>query len=156
LTHAEAAVEATGDRGHPSLARMAIAVLSLVGIVLSLYLTLFKLGYFGILQCSIGGCETVQASEWADFLGLPVAAWGIGAYATLLALALVGVQPRFARERWISLAIFGVSAVGVAFSAWLTYLEAFVIRAWCQWCVISAVLITLIFILSIPALRRDR
>jgi uncharacterized membrane protein len=140
----------------PPLARMAIAVLALVGLLIAAYLTLFKLGYLGAIQCSVGGCETVQASRWARFLGLPVAAWGVGAYLLLLALALLGVQPRFARERWVALALFGLSAVGVVFSAWLTYLEAFVIHAWCQWCVVSAVLITLIFLLSIPGLRQAR
>jgi uncharacterized membrane protein len=46
------------------------------------------------------------------------------------------------------------SGVGVTFSAYLTYVEAFVINAWCQWCVISAVLITLIFLASIPEVGR--
>ena len=69
---------------------------------------------------------------------------------------MLGIQPRFARERWVALALFGVSAVGVAFSGYLTYLEAFVIHAWCQWCVISAILVTLIFLLSIPGLRQAR
>ena len=80
----------------------------------------------------------------------------MGAYLVLLAVALAGVQPRWAHARWVPLVLFGVSAVGVAFSAYLTYLEAFVIHAWCQWCVISAILVTLIFLLSLPGLRRAR
>jgi uncharacterized membrane protein len=44
----------------------------------------------------------------------------------------------------------------VAFSAYLTYLEAFVIHAWCQYCVISAILITLIFFASLPEVARIR
>jgi uncharacterized membrane protein len=141
-------------RPHP--ARMAIALLALVGLLVALYLSLFKLGYLGAIQCSIGGCEKVQASQWALFLGQPVALWGVGAYAAILVLALVGVQPRFAGARWVALTLFGFSAVGVVFSAYLTYLEAFVIHAWCQWCVVSAILITLIFLLSIPGLRQAR
>ncbi len=140
----------------PQPARMAIAVLALLGLLIAAYLTLFKLGYMGAIQCSIGGCETVQSSRWAYFLGLPVAAWGVGAYTAILALALLGVQPRFAAARWIALALFAASGVGVVFSAYLTYLEAFVIHAWCQWCVVSAILITLIFLLSIPGLRQAR
>lgn len=140
----------------PALARMAIAVLALVGLLVASYLTLYKLGYLGAIQCSIGGCETVQSSRFAYFLGLPVAAWGIGAYLAILALALLGVQPRFAGARWPALALFLLSGVGVVFSAYLTYLEAFVIHAWCQWCVVSAILITLIFLLSIPGLRQAR
>lgn len=135
---------------------MGIAVLSLVGLLISGYLTLYKLGYLGAIQCGTGGCETVQTSEYAVFLGMPVAAWGVGAYALLLALALAGLQPRWVGDRRIALAIFGTAAVGVAFSGWLTYLEAVVILAWCRWCVASAIVITLIFLLSIPGLRAAR
>lgn len=140
----------------PPVTRMAIAVLALLGLFVSLYLSMFKWGMMGAIQCSIGGCQTVQNSPWSMFLGQPVAVWGLGAYLTLLALALAGLQPRFVNERWVALAIFGISAVGVLFSAWLTYLEAAVIHAWCQWCVISAILITLIFFLSVPGLKRAR
>jgi len=140
----------------PPLSRMAIALLALAGLLISSYLTMYKVGLLGAIQCSIGSCEKVQTSRWSYFLGLPVSAWGLGAYVTILTLAMLGVQPRFARERWVALALFGLSAVGVAFSAYLTYLEAFVIHAWCQWCVISAILITLIFLLSLPGLRQAR
>lgn len=136
--------------------RMAIAVLALVGLLISGYLAIYKLGFLGAIQCSTGGCETVQTSQYADFLGMPVALWGVGAYAILLLLAMVGLQPDRWDDRRIALGIFGMAAVGVAFSAWLTYLEAMVIHAWCQWCVISAILITLIFLLSLPGLRAAR
>ena len=140
----------------PPVTRMAIAVLSLVGLMVSTYLSMYKLGYLGEIQCTIGGCETVQTSVYADLLGLPVSVWGMGAYITLLALAMAGLQPRWQGARWVALGLFGVSAVGVAFSGYLTYLEAFVIHAWCQWCVVSAILVTLIFLLSIPGLRQAR
>lgn len=140
----------------PPVTRMAIAVLALLGLMLSMYLSMYKLGYLGVIQCSIGSCEKVQSSRFSYFLGQPVSVWGVGAYITLLVIAVLGIQPRFARERWVALALFGVSAVGVAFSGYLTYLEAFVIHAWCQWCVISAILVTLIFLLSIPGLRQAR
>ena len=140
----------------PPATRMAIAVLALIGLLVSTYLSMYKLGFLGVIQCTIGGCEKVQTSRFADFLGLPVSLWGVGAYITLLVLAMLGVQPRFQRERWVALALLGVSGVGVAFSGYLTYLEAFVIHAWCQWCVISAILVTLIFLLSIPGLRQAR
>ncbi|HYW09961.1 MAG TPA: vitamin K epoxide reductase family protein [Longimicrobium sp.] len=154
--HAEYADD--GDVGFaPPLTRMAIAVLSLVGIFVALYLSMYKWGVLGGgIQCSIGGCDTVQNSPWSYFLGQPVAVWGLFAYATLLAVAVVGLQPRFVNARWVALALFGISAVGVLFSGYLTYLEAAVIHAWCMYCVISAILITLIFLLSIPGLRGAR
>jgi uncharacterized membrane protein len=140
----------------PPLASMGIALLSLLGLLVSSYLAMFKLGYLGAIQCSVGGCQTVQMSEYAMLLGAPVALWGVGAYLLLLALALLAIQPSWSGDRRLAYAIFGFSAFGVLFSAYLTYLEAFVIHAWCQWCVVSAILITLIFLLSIPGLRQNR
>lgn len=140
----------------PPVARMAIAVLALVGLLVAAYLSMYKLGMVGIIQCEIGGCEKVQTSRYSYFLGLPVAYYGVAAYVAILAVAMLGVQPRFVRARWVALALFAMSAAGVLFSAYLTYLEAAVIHAWCQWCVISAVLITLIFLLSLPGLRNAR
>ena len=148
--------EVDGEEVSPPLSRMALAVLALVGLLVASYLSLYKLGYLGVIQCSTGGCEKVQASKYAYFLGLPVAVWGVGAYLAIFVVALLGIQPRWARERWVALALFGMTAVGVAFTAYLTYLEAFVIGAWCQWCVVSAAIITLVFLLSIPGLKHAR
>ncbi|HET7233578.1 MAG TPA: vitamin K epoxide reductase family protein [Longimicrobium sp.] len=140
----------------PPLARMAIAVLAVIGLLVSGYLSLYKLGVIGGLTCQVGSCEQVQASPWAVMLGVPVSLWGAGAYLTLLVVALLGLKRRYVDERWVALVLFGVSAAGVAFSGYLTYIEAFVIEMWCQWCVTSAVIITLIFLLSIPGLNRAR
>jgi len=140
----------------PPLSRMAIAVLSLLGVFDAAYLGMYKLGMIGGLTCSVGSCEQVQNSPQSALFGIPVAVLGLGAYLVLLALALVGVQPRFAADRRIALAITAVSGVGMLFSAYLTYVEARVIYMWCMYCVISAILITLIFLLSLPGLRQPR
>ncbi len=133
--------------------RMAVAFLSTVGIFVALYLTLYKVGVIGELTCSIGSCETVNTSRWATLFGLPVAAWGLGAYTGLLALAIVGLQPAFAESRAVSWGLVALSGFSVAFSAWLTYLELFVIHAICMWCVISATIMVLILIASLIDLR---
>ena len=140
----------------PPVSRMAIAVLALIGILDAAYLSAYKLGFIGGLTCTVGSCEQVQNSPQSALLGIPVSVLGLGAYVALLALAIAGVQPRFVRDRRIALAITAISAVGVLFSAYLTYVEARVIYMWCQYCVISAILITLIFLLSLPGLRRAR
>jgi len=145
-----------GDYADPPMTRMAIAVLALIGILVASYLSLYKLGFIGGLTCTVGSCEQVQASPWAVFLGLPVSIWGLGAYVTMLAVAIIGLQPRFVNARWVAVALTALSAVGVAFSAYLTYIEAFVIEMWCQYCVISAIIVTVIFFLSLPGLRRAR
>ncbi|HTD83689.1 MAG TPA: vitamin K epoxide reductase family protein [Gemmatimonadaceae bacterium] len=133
--------------------RMIVAALALAGIFISLYLTLYKLGVIGELSCSIGSCETVNTSKWSRFLGLPVAAWGLLFYLDVFAIALIGTFQRFEDERIISIVLVAEAAVGVLFSAWLTYLELGVIHAICIWCVTSAVVVTLIFLVSVADLR---
>ena len=128
---------------------MIVAALALAGIFISLYLTLYKIGVIGELSCSIGSCETVNTSKWSRFLGLPVAAWGLLFYLDVFAVALIGTLPRFENERLISLVLLVEAAIGVLFSAWLTYLELAVIHAICIWCVTSACIVVAILLVSI-------
>ena len=132
---------------------MIIAALALGGIFIAIYLTLYKLGVIGQLSCSVGSCETVNTSRWAVFLGFPVAAWGVFFYLDVFVVALVGTLARLENAPFISWFLAVWSAVGVVFSGWLTYLELAVIHAICIWCVVSAVLVTAIFVLSIADLR---
>jgi uncharacterized membrane protein len=135
---------------------MVMAIISLVGLMIGTYLTLYKYGVIGALSCSVGSCERVQTSKWADFLGLPVATWGIGFYASVIALAFAGIQERFAESRGLALALLVLTGWGVVFSSWLTYLEWRVINAWCQWCVVSAVLVAVLFVLALLDWRDRR
>ena len=132
---------------------MIVAALALAGIFISLYLTLYKLGIIGELSCSIGSCETVNTSKWSRFLGLPVAAWGLLFYLDVFAVAVLSTFPRFEDERAFSIVLVAESVVGVLFSAWLTYLELGVIHAICIWCITSAVIVTIILIVSLMDLR---
>ncbi len=132
---------------------MIVAALALAGIFIGIYLTLFKLGIIGELSCSVGSCETVNTSRWAVFLGFPVAAWGVFFYVAVFVLALVGTTALFEESPVISWLLAGWSTVGLLFSGWLTYLELAVIHAICIWCVISAILVTAIFVLSVADLR---
>ena len=132
---------------------MLVALLALAGLFVALYLTLYKAGFIGQLTCSIGSCETVNTSQWSTLLGLPVAAWGLGFYIVALAVAMAGTTDRWVDERSVSVALAALSGWGVLFSLWLTYLELFVIHAICMWCVISAIIVTIIFIVSVLDLR---
>ncbi|HMJ17519.1 MAG TPA: vitamin K epoxide reductase family protein [Gemmatimonadaceae bacterium] len=136
--------------------RMIVAALALAGILISTYLTLYKLGVIGELTCSIGSCETVNTSRWSVFLGIPVAAWGLVFYMDVFVIALVGTMPRFENEPFISVVLVAQAMVGVIFSAWLTYLELGVIHAICIWCVTSAVIVAAISLVSIADLREIR
>jgi uncharacterized membrane protein len=153
----EPVVETAGDGGGaPPTNRMVVAVLGLVGLFVALFLWAHNAGLTGPIQCGIGDCATVQSSEYARIGPIPVSAIGVVGYAALIALALVGLQPAHRASRLVGTMLLAGSGLGVAFSAWLTYLEAFVIHAWCQYCVISAIMITLIFLASLPELGRVR
>ncbi len=138
----------------PAMNLMAVSVLSLVGLLISLYLLAHSLGLTGPVMCGIGDCEAVQTSPYSYIGPIPISGIGAVGYVVLLVLAFLGLRPRFARSRVVTLLLLGGSLFGVAVSAYLTYLEAFVIHAWCQWCVGSAVIITVIFILLLPEIRK--
>ena len=137
--------------------RMGVAAVALIGVFVATYLLLYKLGLIGTLVCGIGGgCETVQASRFAYFLGIPVAAWGVAGYLGILLVALAGTNPRFAGERWVSWGLLILTGVAFVFSLYLSALEEWVIRAWCRWCIVSAVLASAAFLLALPEIRRLR
>ena len=132
---------------------MIVAALALAGIFLALYLLLYKLGMIGALTCSVGSCETVNTSKWARFLGLPVAGWGVAWYLATFVVAMAGTRERFAESRSMSLILLLMTGSGLVFSAYLTYLELFVINAICQWCVVSAILVLVMFVLTLLDFR---
>ena len=136
--------------------RMILALLSLIGVLVSAYMSAYKLELFGTILCGTGGCETVQNSPWAVFLGVPVPFIGFFGYGALFVLSLLALQPRFATNRGVAMLLLAGATVGLLFSAYLSYLEFAVIHAWCRWCIGSAVIATLIFLAALPELRRMR
>lgn len=137
--------------------RMGVAALALIGVFVSTYLLLYKLGYIGTIACGVGGgCETVQASAYAMLFGVPIAAWGVAGYTAILLVALAGTQPAFADARWVSAALLLLTGGAFLFSIYLSALEEWVIRAWCRWCIASAVIATGAFLLALPEARRLR
>jgi uncharacterized membrane protein len=123
---------------------MVSATLALVGLLVSLYLWLWKIGVLGALACGDGACERVQLSPYAQIAGIPVAFLGVVGYLAILAASLAGLQERFVNRRWPTDAIVVLASGGVLFTGYLTYLEAAVIHAWCRWCLVSAGIIVAI------------
>ncbi len=132
---------------------MVIATLSLIGFFVALYLWFWKIGFIGSIACGSGGCETVQLSQYAEFLGLPVASYGVGGYLMLFGVSLLGLQPNWLERREPTVALVILAGIGVAFTAYLSYLEAAVIRAWCRWCLASAGIITAVLVAALAGLR---
>ena len=133
--------------------RMAAALLSLVGVFVASYLYLYKIGKIGTMACGTGGCEAVQTSEWALFLGVEVSLIGLVGYLGLFLVALAGLQPPMVARRGVALLLVAMSGLGVAFAIYLTVLEVMVIHAICRWCVGSAIIIILVFAASLLDLR---
>jgi uncharacterized membrane protein len=136
--------------------RTIVAALALAGFFVALYLYFYKIGRIGNLSCSIGSCETVNLSKWATFMGLPVALWGVGFYLVVFLLAFASLRDRYADSVGMSRILVVFTGFGAIFSSWLTYLELFVIKAICQWCVISAVIVTTACIVAVLDLRDRR
>lgn len=144
---------ADADRARSPLLRMVIAALALVGVFISVYLLLHRLGIVGTLVCGTGGCETVQTSKYATFVGIPVPALGVVGYGLIFLLALVGSSPGRVDDPWVGTALLVLAALALVFTAYLNALEAFVIHAWCRWCLGSAAIVALIFLLALADFR---
>jgi len=132
--------------------RIVAVVLALVGLADSAYLAYVKLTN-QLASCSnLGDCETVNSSRYSEIGGVPIALLGAAAYLIILGAVALD-QPG---GRWAEggrYAFFGLSLVGTLYSLYLTYLEFFVLRAVCPFCVASAVVMILLFVLSIVRLR---
>src|SRR5204862_110644 len=131
----------------PDMRKPLLMALSLLGLFISIYLWWVYSSPSHALVC-LGtgtGCDTVRASRYADILGLPMPIYGVAMYVTLALLLFAEhlIATQFARR--VRYAFTAIAAAGFLFSLYLTALEAFVIHAWCAWCVGSAVAFTFIF-----------
>jgi uncharacterized membrane protein len=117
--------------------RVAIALLALAGAGIAGYLTWTHYQPQALVCLSGGGCETVQQSKYAEVAGIPVAVLGLAAYVTLLASA-------FVRNVWAAVAAAAASLAGLAFAAWLVYVQGAILHAWCVWCLSSDVVLALL------------
>lgn len=110
---------------------------ALAGLAVAGYLTFTRFNQ-DALVCGVGDCEAVQGSRFAAIAGIPIALLGLGLFVTLLLLGLARARaPR--HTELITFVGFGLALAGAIYSAYLTYLEVAVIRAICQWCVVSAI-----------------
>jgi len=127
----------------------AIALISLVGLFVAVYLLLYHMGFYGALVCGTDSCEIVQTSKYARFMGQPVPLWGSLWYGGVLVLAFLGLGPASGKRRLEVLLALATTG-GLVFSIYLTAVELLVLHAVCMWCVISAVLTVSIFVLARP------
>jgi uncharacterized membrane protein len=137
------------DQNRSAIAKLpaAAAIVALAGLVDSVYLTVHHYTAEPVPCSIITGCEQVLTSEYAELYGIPTAAFGVAAYLTAFALACLAAFGN--RQMWT---LFGAVVVVMAiFTGWLIYLQAVVIGAFCQFCLISAattLTLLLIFLVS--------
>jgi uncharacterized membrane protein len=128
------------------LLRKGLILLSLVGLADAIYLTWLKLASDGI--CVAGeGCEIVNTSVYSQFYGIPIALLGGVAYLIMLIVLLFETRVEFLEVNGLMI-VFGMSLFGVLYSVYLTYLEIYVIRAICPFCVLSAIVLLIMLVLS--------
>ena len=130
-------------------------VVAAIGALDSLYLAWSKLFNQPVFCGPYGGCETVNSSRYAEVGGIPIAILGLGAYLLILVFLLLENSDGMWRE-YSPYLVFGISLGGFLYSIYLTYLELAVIHSICLYCVLSAIAITILFILSIPRLLRPQ
>ena len=124
--------------------RIPLFIVGILGLLVSSYLLVaYTTG--GPITCTGGhGCETVRASIYSSFMGVPTPAYGVLYYALLIvgSLLLASIHAVVIKQCLKTLTLSGLLV-----SLFLTYIEAFVIEAWCLWCVVSAILALLAFLL---------
>lgn len=122
-----------------------IFLLALLGLGVSSFLA-YEYNLTGPVTCPIGGsgCEIVRSSSYSNIFGISVPYLGILFYLVLAVLTILLMDQK---TKLLAKLLFTWSLLGVASSAYFTFLEAFVIHAYCFWCLSSAIIASLIFML---------
>ncbi len=130
-------------------------IAAIIGAINAIYLSWIKFSHNETLCApGLGDCFTVNTSRYSEIYGIPIAIFGLAAFLFIIVILLGESRCSFLQENG-SLILFGVSLIGVLYSAYLSYLEAYVILAWCPFCVLSAIMILTIFITSIFRLKEE-
>jgi uncharacterized membrane protein len=127
-------------------------LLGLIGVGIGSYLVWVHYD-IDALVCGLGDCEVVQTSSYAEVFGIPIAILGLLMYVALVALTLARLL-RTALLVPASMAALAITGAGTLYSAWLTWVEIAVLEAICQWCVASAIVTTLMFIVEVVIFSR--
>ena len=136
----------------PHWVPISIGIVALGGFADATYLTIEH--YMNALPpCVIGNCELVLTSKFSEIAGVPVALLGAIYYLAIIILVITYFDTK--REVFIRSALL-VTFVGMIASLWFTFLQIFVIHAFCQFCLISAATSTTLFIISIISLKKYR
>lgn len=129
-----------------------VGLLSLAGLADSILLTVEHYKAIDLPCTFTKGCETVLTSQWAQIGSLPISLIGVMFYSVLLFVVIYSISNQKQMPRKF---LLGWATLGILSSAWLTFLQAVMIRAWCQYCLLSALSATLIFACAVVAYRMN-
>jgi uncharacterized membrane protein len=131
-----------------------IYIATIIGLIDSGYLSITKI-IATDLYCApgLGDCQSVNASTWSSLFGIPVAYFGFLTYFAILLLMIFGKKIKIVAPYQEYLYFF-ITLIGILFSGYLTYIEVAVLHTYCQWCVLSAIMMTILFVTSVIKLAR--
>jgi uncharacterized membrane protein len=152
-------IEQTAKHSGETQPRITLRAASLlligIGILVTAYLSVAELTETTTVCIESGAfnCDVVQNSIYSKLMGIPIAVLGLATY--LVLGALVGLEQRVGlfREYGVML-VFAITLFGFLYSAWLTYIEIFQLKALCPWCLTSAAIMTLLFVVAGLRLRQ--
>jgi uncharacterized membrane protein len=121
-------------------------LLAIFGFADSFYLTLEHFLKRSVICLNGSGCDLVLQSSYSVVLGIPISAVGLVYYLSVAVLSFWAYKKNSELQRYF---VARLPLVGFLASAWFVYLQAFVLRAYCTWCLFSALLSTIIFILGL-------
>jgi len=131
-----------------------LIALAIIGLLVSVYMTIYKITSNDNMCIGSKDCSVVNASRYSELYGIPVAVFGVVGYAVILAVLWFERNPGFFKQNGTML-LFGLSLTGFLFTLYLIFLEIALIKAYCPFCITSQAAMTIIFILSVIRLVRQ-
>ena len=134
--------------------RQITIALAIIGLLVSIYMTIYKVTNNESMCIGSSGCSEVNGSRYSEINGIPVAVLGVVGYATILALLFLEQRPGVFQQNG-SMMFFGISLLGFLFTLYLIYVEVALIKAYCPFCLTSQAVMSIIFIISVIRLVRQ-
>lgn len=128
--------------------------LALLGVLVSAYMTVYKLTDNQTMCLGNGGCSVVNSSVYSEIYGIPVALIGVAGYLAILAVLFQHGRSNVLGKNG-ALFVFGLCLAGFLFTVYLVFVEIALIHALCPFCITSQIIMTLLFILALIRLMRE-
>ncbi len=125
-----------------------IIALTILGLLVSIYMTIYKITDNDSMCIGSGDCKAVNQSGYSEINGIPVAMIGVAGYLSILAVLYLERQPGFFQENG-GMLLFGITLLGFLFTVWLIFVEVALLKKFCPFCITSQIAMTLIFALTV-------